>query len=413
MNSLREIAKMIYHNIWCKIIYHIRLVIYWAKIPLKVKRIRKKQQIRVLFVVSEVASWKSELLYQEMLNHPRFQPIIGISTSKKPWGAKKELVSYLKKKGYEYKDLDTNRKSIDIINPEIIFYYKPYSACYSEGHFFSDNLQYVFCGMDYCFEATKHAVHIEKELFDYCWQFYVENNDIAKRREEVLGYRARNTIITGVPMQDLLLQPKESFDDPWNDCTGKKRIIYAPHHSIKGTNGEGIEFATFLEYGEFILELAKKYADKITIAFKPHPNLYMKLLRIWGEEKTISYYKEWDVLQNTQIVTGDYVALFKYSDAIIHDCASFIVEYLYVNKPSMYLIAETNNIDDMFSFVKEGYFCYEHGKGNDDIEHFINNVISNIDLKKTIRSDYYFKQLIPPGGNTACTNIINSILGGI
>lgn len=403
--------SFLYHISWRNILYHLKLNLYWLLVPYKVQLIRRKESIKVLFVISEAASWKSEMLYISMLTHPKFHPIIGVSTSSVPFGVKGTLESYLKSKGYDYKDLDENENSIDNIAPDIIFYYKPYLDCYSKGHFYNKNLKYLFCGLDYCFEATKHATHIEKVLFDYCWQFYVENDEIANRRREVIGYRARNSKVTGVPMQDILLQPKFSFIDPWKDTTGKKRIIYSPHHSIKGTNGEGIEFATFLDYGESMLEFAKKYSEKITIAFKPHPILYMKLIKIWGQKKTDTYYDEWRNLSNTQLETGEYVGLFKYSDAIIHDCASFIVEYLYMDKPGMYLVSETNNINDMFMFVQNGYNCYEHGCSVLDVEAFINRIINSKDVKREKRHDYIVRQLMPPNGKTACDNIIDAILG--
>ncbi len=410
MSSVRRIASCIYHRTLSKFFYHVKLNVYWIKLPYKIRALRHKKTVRVLFVISEAASWKSEMLYTTMLLHSRFQPIIGISTSSAPWGAKETLVAYLKEKEYHYYDLDECLDSIDKIAPDIIFYYKPYSDCYSKGHFFDKNLKYIFCGLDYCFEATRHAAHIEKEYFDYCWKFFVENKEIAERRTEILGYRARNTIITGVPMQDILLRPKEAFTDPWKDKSGKKRIIYAPHHSFEGTNGDGIEFATFLLYAEDMVRIAKEYKDKITIAFKPHPNLYMKLLKIWGQEKTDAYYDQWKSMDNTQLETGEYVGLFKYSDAIIHDCASFIVEYLYSDNPGLYLVAKSNNLDEMFKFVRDGYECYEHGYNVADIEAFIDRVIKGIDAKKEQREKYVISNLIPPNGKTACDNIINSIL---
>ena len=208
----------------------------------------------------------------------------------------------------------------------------------------------------------------------------------------------------------LRLQPRESFDDPWIDKTGKKRIIYAPHHSFKGVNGDGIEFATFLDFGEAILAFAKKYQDKVTFAVKPHPFLYIRLLDIWGKEKTDAYYKQWQELPNTQFENEEYFGLFKYSDAIIHDCASFLVEYLYMDKPSLFLVADSNNIEDMFDFVKECFYSHEHGFSANDIEQFINNVIKGIDNKAEKRRECINKHLIPPHGNSACHNIVNSIL---
>lgn len=401
------------HRVFGGLIYRIRLSYYWFLLPNKLKRIKKQEVIKVLFVVSEARSWKSESLYLLMRSHPRFQPLVGVSTNQSFPKAKIGMIEYLESKQYNYIDLDCEKEGIKGVNPDLIIYFAPYDSCYSKGHFFNKNLQYVFCGIDYCMHISKSVAHSQHPLFDYCWQFYVEHNDVAIRKKELLGKKARNIKVTGVPMQDILLSDKNNFVDPWKDRTGKKRIIYAPHHSIKGTNGEGVEFATFLDNGEAILEMAKKYSDKITVAFKPHGTLYPKLVKIWGKERADAYYKEWENLPNTQYEDGEYVGLFKYSDAIIHDCASFILEYLYMDKPSMYLVAKSNNIDEMFDYVKGGYDCYEHGHTIEDIESFLNRVIEDKDVKKIQRNYYLREQLLPPGGNSACANIINSILDGL
>ena len=43
----------------------------------KIKEVRAKAKIKVLFVVGDVSMWKTELLYKAMLKHDRFQPILG------------------------------------------------------------------------------------------------------------------------------------------------------------------------------------------------------------------------------------------------------------------------------------------------------------------------------------------------
>ena len=47
---------------------------------------------------------------------------------------------------------------------------------------------------------------------------------------------------------------------------------------------------------------------------------------------------EWESLSNAQLETGKYVDLFMTSDAMIHDCGSFTIEYHYTLKPVMYLV---------------------------------------------------------------------------
>ena len=395
-----------------KFAYHFRLYLYWTKLPRKIEIIRQKPTITVLFVVTELGSWKSLALFQSMFKHPRFRPLIGVNRNPKYPNEKLTLTNYLENHGFSFFDLDDTLGGIDSIGPDIIIYDSPYTSAYPNGLSFDKNLQYVFCGNDYCLNITKHKVHLDHPWYDYCWQFYVEHEDVAKRKRELLGYRARNIRVTGVPIQDVLLLPKEKFSDPWKDKTGKKRIIYAPHHSFKGSNGDGIEFATFMEFGVLMLNIARKYREEVTFAFKPHPFLYIKLLSIWGEKRTQAYYKEWNNMPNAQYENGDYYGLFKYSDAIIHDSASFIIEYLYMNNPSMFLVAETNKKEDMFDFVIDGFNCHEHGRSDKDIEQFIQNVIAGIDKKSNQRKMFIDTQLQPPNGKTACDNIINTILNG-
>lgn len=398
-------------NMLIENIYHpVRWTLYWLYMQAKIKRIRKKEQIKVLFIISEVSSWKTELLYLEMMKHPRFEPVLGVSTYSAVINHKAQLIEYLKSKGYSYNDLDIPSESIRTIHPDIIIYYKPYEACYSKGHYFNRNLRYVFCGMDYCFNISKNPIHMQRDLYEYCWQYYAENVDVAKRKKEVLGVKAKNVRVTGIPTQDILLSPRTEFEDPWKDKSGKVRIIYAPHHSFKGTNGAGIEYATFLDLGEPILELAQKYTDKVHFAFKPHPLLYEKLIRQWGKERTDAYYKKWLSLENAQVETGEYIGLFKYSDAIIHDSSSFLIEYMFMDKPSMYLVADTNSVDDMLPYAQEAFGCYEHATKISEVEEFVSRVINKEDCKQAERGKYIQKHLLPPGGKTACENIIDAIL---
>ncbi|MCX2717950.1 hypothetical protein OQH61_09415, partial [Helicobacter sp. MIT 21-1697] len=51
---------------------------------------------------------------------------------------------------------------------------------------------------------------------------------------------------------------------------------------------------------------------------------------------------------------GDYFASFASSDALIHDCGSFIAEYLYTDKPEAFIIESQDTIEREFTpFGKE------------------------------------------------------------
>lgn len=387
---------------------------YRGYICYRVPIIRRKKEIKVLFVLAELASWKTELLYLAMLRHPRFVPLLGVSdnTVEAP-GSKPILMAYLKEKGYEFTDLDEDDYSINKINPDFIIYYKPYAASYQPPHAFHLHRKAVPIGFCYTILIPSQRQHYMCPLYYYAFQYFVENELIKKSFVKHLGYKAHNIKALGTPIVDLLLMDKSDFTDQWKDRQGRRRIIYAPHHSFDGTNGKGVEVATFLVNGEFMLEMARKYKDKVTFAFKPHPNLRKKLEKIWGVERTDAYYQEWESLDYAQVNYGDYMGLFKYSDAIIHDSCSFTTEYMFMNKPAMYLIngSEERVKEEFNEFGQLCFDCYEHGVTHEQIERFINEVINGEDKKKEARQHLYDRYLKPPYGHTACENIIHSILG--
>lgn len=349
-----------------------------------------------------------------MLKHPRFIPFLGVSdnTVEAP-GSKPILMAYLRDKGYKFADLDKDNKSINKIDPDFIIYYKPYDVSYQPAHVFHKHAKAIPLGFCYSVMTAAPKQHYVHSLYYYAYQFFTENELIKKAQIRHLGYKAHNVKVLGTPMADLLLMDKSNFTDQWRDKQGKRRIIYAPHHSFDGTNGKGLELATFFVNGEFMLEMAKKYENKVTFAFKPHPNLRKKLEKIWGKDRTDAYYQEWESLDCAQVNYGEYIGLFKYSDAIIHDCGSFTAEYLFMNKPAMYLInGSENRVREEFNeFGQLCFNCYEHGITHKQIEDFIKEVIVGEDKMKDIRQQLYDKYLKPPFGRTACENIIHSILG--
>ena len=62
-----------------------------------VREVRKKEKIKVLFVVFELGSWKTECLYRAMKKHSRFSPLVVVTPSIENYLATDVLVEYLKK----------------------------------------------------------------------------------------------------------------------------------------------------------------------------------------------------------------------------------------------------------------------------------------------------------------------------
>ena len=124
--------------------------------------------------------------------------------------------------------------------------------------------------------------------------------------------------------------------------------------------------------------LAKKYKDNVSFIFKPHPNLRNGLIEN-GYMKSVDEYEtyldEFRKLPNASVCEeGDYLALFDTSDGIINDSISFIGEYLYVDKPMLFLERPEQCFDELgMALVKAHYkACGEDYMG---IDNFVNDVV--------------------------------------
>lgn len=160
-----------------------------------------------------------------------------------------------------------------------------------------------------------------------------------------------------------------------------------------------------------MIELSEKYKESIQWAFKPHPLLKSKLDIVWGRDKTEKYYSYWQNSVHTQLEEGEYVDLFMQSDGMIHDCDTFTIEYLYANKPVMYLYNGANHNENLNKFAKKALSVHYSGHNADDIERFIIDIISGNDIFYKIRNNFYNQELNIDYGKYASKNIISLILG--
>lgn len=392
----RHFILPLYHNIYLKN---------------KVRCIRKKKKIRVLFLLQYLPQWKTELLYLAMLQHPRFQPILGITPCVEMPGEEKMLISYCKEKEYDTTWIDPQKKLRCQVQPDIVFHQKLYDTSIHPKHQVYANPLTLHAYIHYAFNSVTTGWLINSKLTMNCWRIFFENKSCADEFKKRHYCHGINYIVTGIPMMDELDINNYQEPDPWTQTNGRKRVIYAPHHTISTMHMDGLDFSTFLENGEFIQKMAEKYKEQVYFVFKPHPRLYRNLVEYWGKEKTDLYYSNWNQPGFCHTELGKYRALFQKSDALIHDCGSFTLEYIYTSNPVMYLVKDSHREENMTQYAKEAYDLHYKGNSHEDIEQFIQNVISGNDPSRETRLKYVADSLTPPYGKTACQNIINAILG--
>ena len=381
----------------------------------------KGEPFNVVFFALMDSVWKYDRLYNLMEDDPRYNPTILVCPIVN-YGKENMLrnlyqcYDYYKNKGYNV-ILSYDEKSdtyLDVrseLNPDIIFYTNPYRGLIDDRYYIDKFQDILTCYVSYFFGNTNlYSTFYDTLVHNLSWAIFTESN---RHSEYIkLGYRQKhnNTVMTGYPGIEYLLSSNKStpkYDESWKICSNKmKKIIWAPHHSLF----DSASYSSFMSYNETFFQLASKFRDKIQIAFKPHPLLRNKLYDHWGKEKTDEYYDRWKNLENGTVVDGAYENLFITSDALIHDSGSFMIEYIFANKPVLRL---ENGCPSHYygDFAKECLALHEHAYSAQDIEEFIVSVINGEDSNKEKRTKFIESYKDEIGGDSPSNNIMNYING--
>lgn len=385
-----------------------------------VRRLRRKERINVVFFAMSLPMWRHQHLYEKMVRHPRFIPTIVIlpSCSYTKEQQDKDVISlrkYFDEKGIPYVlGIQADGCVYDVrknLSPDVLFYPQPYWGILTEQlayHRFYDKL---LCYTPYAFWTSKDNWSYAQGLQKAAWKLFYSTE---LHRKDAICYspvKDANVEIVGYPTADDFLSSNH-FDVWKSQNTKKKRIIWASHFTI--FSGGYLEQSNFLWMADLMLDIAKKYSTKVQFVFKPHPRLYTELCynAKWGENKTKEYYRLWETMENTQIETGEFVDLFMTSDAMIHDCGSFTVEYQYSGNPVMYVATDfERQLDEKNDFGKLAMNQHYVGRKKEDIIEFIESVVlGGNDPMKEGRVQFKKDYLLPPNGKSVADNIMDVFL---
>ena len=424
------------------------------------RRLKDKEVIEVAFFLTIPGMWKCDYLFRAMRDNPRFHPYIVIYPYSTYKGFSKDEINntvertrkFVADKGFEYyipydskhgRWLDVKKEK----NPDIVFFTTPYKDVMPQYfiYHFRDRLTcyvpYGFCSINL------QRINYNLLFHNLVGLFLLETEAHRQFSIEYSRNKGENAVATGFPGTEVFLRKDYTPHDVWKRQERvKKRVIWAPHHSIDNP----LDPSTFLLRCDDMVGLAEKYKDEIQWAFKPHQLLKFKLVELWGEAKTNAYYNKWATMENTQLEESSYVDLFLTSDAMIHDSGSFTTEYLFVNKPVMYLTASDkwaenprpdggsemtagvierfrsaramgarshcrsqktiNKIEHFNPFGKESFKCHYVGNDVAQIDSFLNDVvIGGKDTKKLEREAFFERYLKPIDGMMPSEKIIDEI----
>ena len=256
---------------------------------------------------------------------------------------------------------------------------------------------------------TKRTVFLPNIVF--AWKYFVSNEATRALWIERNPLLEANLEVSGYAKMDRLEEEKLRVANRADDS---KTVVICPHHSIE-RDTDGLKLSTFLLHADLFQCLPKLFPE-VKFVFRPHPLLFARLAtdKWWGEAKTAEYRAALEANPNVEFQQGgDYFATFAVSDALIHDCGSFLAEYYYTGKPQCYLLENDRTLDQFLPFsrrlIDHAYRAYT----GDEIIRFIRDVVINGNDPMRPERENFARQEVCVNHPDATSSVINTIVSGV
>ncbi len=383
------------------------------------EQIKERGHCRILFIASSLSMWRYQELVKLLLDDNRFTVMVAVIPFKAFMADDRRrdietLKDYFMQTGIPFETVTDFKSLKEQFAPDIIAYQQPYDRNYDDPNAdWMHNVDRMLMYVPYSVLMTEFDYGYNLPFHNVVWRNYVTSDIHQEISRRIADNRGENTVVVGEPRADQLLRPAQS--DPWKkvaDGKERKRLIWASHFSV--TPHDMFGRPDFNWSYKVMREIAEEFADRLQIAFKPHPRLKSELYKHsdWGKERTDEFYAFWENSPNTQLETGDYLDLFKTSDAMIHNCGSFTVEYVYLQKPVAYITRDLPGIKaDMNAFGAACQDVHYTTSTDDEIRRFITDVVLNgHDPMASKREEIFETALRTPNGTTVAHNIYNDLV---
>lgn len=355
-------------------------------LALKIKE-SQKRRLNVYFLLNQRSFWSMQSIYDTFKEEHNFSscvvivPMKFLSNDSREEEFEKDYLFFKEQqmnvvKGYNY---ETDQVVPFPSEPDIIFYQYHWNDAYPEYYSVYNWFPKALCvGVPYgVMVANIPNFQFNNPIHNLGWLNFAETSIHKELSAEYAYNKGSNVVVSGYPKMDALCEPVTKFY--WKDTTNsRKKIIWAPHYSIEVPNT--INFSTFHLYFRKMLELLKNNPG-LEIALKPHPVLKSRCKQIgFLDDKAFdSYIEEWASLPNGIVVEeGNYLDLFKTSDAMILDSLSFISEYMFTDKPICFL-SKHSCIEDLLphfnDFGKRIIRLMDFAHNFTEVEEFINKLL--------------------------------------
>lgn len=409
---------------------------------INIQRLRKQEKIIVGFIANYASSWVGDELYRLFEKSERFEPYVYLISNhngqsmdmiKSEYSQNLQFFKQRNLRVLQTLNLDTGEQYSweEIgVKPQVCIWLTSWVDLFKDQFYL---LNYSLDTLHVYIPYGIMAAENEKNTFVYdqynkiihnvVWKNFEESSFAVEMAAKYAFVGKDNAVYTGCPKMDSFYYKPSEGGSIWDGVKEKagnkaaKGIIYAPHHTIE--DDEPVNFSTFAANYEFMLELAEKYQDETVWIFKPHPHLKYKAIRsgLFNDENEWNAYENrWRNLKNGGVMLeGSYSELFRESAAMIGDSISFLSEYLYVNKPLLFLQRKEQAFND---FGKQLMKVHYKAGGDDGraIEDFLVQVVlGGNDSKKECRKKFFRENLdyMDMTGKSAAENIYEQFVMGL
>ena len=361
----------------------IRALILKIKYQRTIFRLRKEyghRKIVVAFCVSDIAKWKSQVLYDKLKETTIYRPVVFVY----PYDLDFKKVSSIDSL-IEEKRLFFQRKQMEVVNvwdsannkclipkelrPDIIFYQQPWDTPPFPLPWETSDYALSFYIPYYLINNFDYSLELCRPLHYQLYNHIVQTDEVATFFDSQIKKRhyAGKRVGLGHTIVDSLTT--------WGIHKEKPCVIYAPHFSFPAPGVSRIlYYSSFLENSKMILQFAKEHPE-VRWVFKPHPLLETELrtTAVWSEESINAYYADWQKI-GIVCTTPDYVELFQNSFAMITDCGSFMTEYSCMDKPLIRLYYHKENLSPN-PMLEKLYSTFYYAHNNNELADLLESVI--------------------------------------
>ena len=271
--------------------------------------------------------------------------------------------------GYDIKK-DTYIDPIDQF--DIVYYANPYDSmtdyCHSIQYAATKHVLPIYVSYGYDVGHYTTLSRLQNPELNLVWKCFVDTVYTFQDYKKYQIFKGENVSLVGYSKMD-------KFDSQKRVDNSRKKILITPHHTV---NMPSLPLSNFLSYYDLILQLPEMFPD-IDFVFRPHPLLFTALINnnFWTKEQVNDYLDKLQAMGVEYSYGGDYLSLYSECDAIINDCGSFTVEWLFTGKPGCFVYNEKLKDKHLTLLMQKAIGAYDIAHSREDIIDFIKKVEKN------------------------------------